>query len=94
MLQIILLFYNRCSDSKSVARAGGRKLSIPDLNSMILVTQAEKPIITISGTQDIARNEYNYTRGVKMFQNVQIISQTRKEAEELDDDVSVIKSPS
>ena len=72
--------FNRCTD--------GRKLSIPDLNSMILVTQAEKPIITISGTRDIARNEYNYTRGVKLFQDVQIISQTRKEAEELDDDVS------
>ena len=74
--------FNRCTD--------GRKLSIPDLNSMILVTQAEKPIITISGTRDIARNEYNYTRGVKLFQDVQIISQTRKEAEELDDDVSFI----
>ena len=56
---------------------------------MILVTQAEKPIITVSGTRDIARNEYNYTRGVKLFQDVQIISQTRKEAEELDDDVSL-----
>ena len=57
---------------------------------MILVTRAEKPIITISGTSDIARNEFNYTRGVKMFQNVQIISQTRKEAEELDDDVCFV----
>ncbi len=59
---------------------------------MILVTQAEKPIITISGTENIARDEHNFTRGVKMFQTVQITSQTRKEAEEQDDDDDV--SPS
>lgn len=55
---------------------------------MILVTAAEKPIITISGTENVARAEFNYTRGVKIFQTVQILSQTRQEAEEIDDDVS------
>lgn len=56
---------------------------------MILVARAEKPIITISGSDGLARDEHNFTRGVKLFQGVQIISQTRKEAEELDDDVSL-----
>ncbi len=57
---------------------------------MIVVDAAEKPIITLTGTENIARNEHNYTRGVKMFQTVTISSQTRKEQEEMGDEVSEI----
>ncbi len=57
---------------------------------MIVVDAAEKPIITLTGTENIARNEHNYTRGVKMFQTVSISSQTRKEQEEMGDEVSLM----
>jgi len=66
-----------------VTCSDGRKLSVPTLNSMIIVAQAEKPIIRITGATSVARSEKNFTRGVKIFKDVMITSETRKEREEM-----------
>jgi len=62
--------------------SGGQKVQVPDLNAMIVVLQAEKPIITVSGTTNLARNENDFLNGQKIFWDLSIMSRTRKEEEE------------
>eukprot|EP00918_Siedleckia_nematoides_P041966 GHVU01091417.1.p1 GENE.GHVU01091417.1~~GHVU01091417.1.p1 ORF type:complete len:448 (+),score=101.95 GHVU01091417.1:453-1796(+) len=60
----------------------GSTVKIPDVDSMVLVLQPEKPIITLSGTQNLARSEHDLVRGEKLFFDLTILSRTRKEEEE------------
>ena len=50
-----------------------------------MVLQAEKPIITITGTSNIARSEHDLQRGEKIFKDIHIVSKTKKEEEEKED---------
>lgn len=52
------------------------------IDSLIVVLQAEHPIITLSGTGNIAESESEYLNGRFLFRDVAIEAQTRKEAEE------------
>ena len=55
------------------------------MNVLVIVLQAERPIITIKGSDNLARTEHDLLRGEKIFRDITINSQTRKEQEETDE---------
>ena len=58
-------------------------MTVPAVHSSVLVHQAEKPIITISGEETIAHTDDEFSLGVNLFDSLRIISRTRKEEQEL-----------
>jgi hypothetical protein len=58
------------------------KVTIPDVESLVMVQPAEEPIITISGPQQLEHPEMDFPHGVKIFTNIEISAENRKEAEE------------
>ena len=46
--------------------------------------QAERPIITIAGSDNLARTEHEVSLGEKIFRDITISSETRKEREEIE----------
>lgn len=62
-----------------------RKVSVPEVDSLIVVLQAEHPIISITGTSNIAEAESEFLNGKFLFRDVSIDAQTRKEAEEVEE---------
>jgi len=71
----------------------GKPLPIPDIEALVMVQQAEEPIITISGPGKIEHPEMDYPHGVKIFNGIEINAETRKEAEEKEEKKSEKISP-
>jgi hypothetical protein len=80
--------YRSLKIQSDVSCVDGRKLAVPELNAMVMVLQPEKPIITLSGTQSMAREEHEFLHGQRILPDIRIMSQTKGEAaEDLDNKV-------
>jgi len=61
----------------------GDKVDIEMLRTVVNVEQPEQPIITLSGTENIAKEEHDIVRGEKILKDLVIIARTKQEEEEL-----------
>jgi len=62
----------------------GRKLSIPDAHTSVVVQAAETPVITLSGATDLAYTESELLNGQYLYRDLHILTQARRTEEEIE----------
>ena len=70
----------RCFDSRC---AGEKPLPIDAVKALIMVLEAEKPVIVLGATTSFQQDGHNLIRGEKIFHNLEITAHTKSEEDEI-----------
>ena len=74
-----------------ISCSDGKELPVETTSFLIMVLEAEKPIIVLSSTKGFGREEEGIVRGEKIFGDLTITAHTKTEEQELKSSTDTVR---